>query len=211
VSDVPASFLRVALTGGMATGKSTCLRRFGARGVPIIDADELAREAVAPGSAGLKAVISRFGPEVLAADGTLDRAALAAIVFADPAARADLEALTHPHVFGRISGWFEEQSAMTARAGRWRFAVADVPLLYEVGRADDFDLVVVAACPVEMQLARIRERDGLSDADARRRLEAQWPIDRKRALADFVVDTSGTIEETEGQVDAIISTLGPGV
>jgi dephospho-CoA kinase len=205
---VPATFLRVALTGGMATGKSTCLRRFAARGVPTLDADLLAREAVAPGSAGLQAVIARFGPPVTAADGTLNRAALASIVFADPAARSDLEALIHPYVLARIGGWFEEQAAEAALPGRCRFAVADVPLLYEAGRADEFDVVVVAACPAEMQLTRIRERDGLSEDDARRRLEAQWPIDRKRALADFVVDTSGSIAWTERQVDEIVTALG---
>jgi dephospho-CoA kinase len=194
----------------MATGKTTCLRRFAARGVPTIDADQLAREAVAPGSAGLEAVIDRFGPQILARDGTLNRSALAAVVFADPAARADLEAMTHPYVLGRIAQWFEGVSTAPSPAGsgRRQLAVAEVPLLYEAGLAGDFDAVVVAACPEDVQVTRIQARDGLSEAEARRRLAAQWPIDRKRALADFVVDTSGTIAQTERQVDEIVAALG---
>jgi dephospho-CoA kinase len=193
------SFLRVALTGGIATGKSTCLDRFEAAGVPVIDADQLARDAVAPGTPGLAAVRARFGHEVITASGSLDRGHLARIVFADAASRADLEAIVHPFVFAGISEWFAQQARSPAEPG---FAVADVPLLYETGHQDDFDRVIVVACTPEQQVARLVARDALTEAEARQRLAAQWPIDTKRALADYVIDTSGTREETERQVDA---------
>jgi dephospho-CoA kinase len=195
---------RVALTGGIATGKSTCLGRFAALGVPVIDSDVLAREAVAPGTPGLAAVAARFGPAVLATDGSLDRGRLAEIVFADPRARIDLEAIVHPFVFDRIVEWFDRQP-------RTGFAIADVPLLYEAGHAGDFDVVIVAACSPDEQLARVIARDGLSEADARRRIASQWPIERKRALADYVVDTSGSVEETVRRVDEIVRALGSGL
>ena len=190
--------LRVALTGGIATGKSYCLARLAALGAPVIDADRLARDAVAPGAPGLAGVTARFGAEVLAADGTLDRARLAAVVFADPDARRDLERIIHPVVFRAISDW----AAGLAAAGR-ALAVADVPLLYETGHDRDFDRVVVAACAPDLQVQRLAERNGLSEPEARRRLAAQWPVERKRAAADYVIDTGGTFEETDRQVEDV--------
>ena len=199
---MPRRFLRVGLTGGIATGKSYCLRAFEALGAPVIDADLLARDAVGPGSAGLAAVTKRFGPHLVRQDGTLDRAALARTVFADPAARRDLEAIIHPFVFQGIAEWFARlEGDPDAEAAA--FGIADVPLLYESGSADKFDRVVLAACPADQQVARMIERDGLSEADARLRLAAQWPIDRKRALSDLVIDTSGTFAETDAQVLAL--------
>lgn len=188
--------LRVALTGGIATGKSHCLERFQALGAPVIDADVLAREAVAAGSAPLKAVAARFGPSVLQRDGTLDREAVARMVFADPAARRDLEAIVHPFVYARIKAWF-------GTLGTARVAIADIPLLYETGHASDFDRVVVAACPPEVQLQRLIQRSNLSASEAARRIASQLPIDAKVDLADHVVDTSGTIEETDRQVEDV--------
>ena len=193
--------VRVALTGGIATGKSTVLRLLAARGVPVIDADVLAREAVSPGSAGLRAVIDRFGPDILDPSGALDRRALGAIVFDDPAARADLEAIVHPAVYAAIARWF------TGRPPPTPVAVADIPLLFETGRQGDFDAVVVAACPPDQQIARVVARDGISEAAARARIAAQWPIDEKVARADFVIWTTGTKAETGQQVDAVLRAL----
>jgi len=190
--------LRVALTGGIATGKTYCLARLAALGAPVIDADHLAREAVAPGAPGLAAVAARFGPGVLAPDGTLDRARVAALVFADPAARRDLERIIHPIVYRGISEW----AAGLAAAGR-PLAVADVPLLYETGHDRDFDRVVVAACAPDLQVRRLAERNRLDEPEARRRLAAQWPIERKRAAADYVIDTGGTFDETDRQVENV--------
>ena len=194
--------LRVALTGGIATGKTYCLSGLAALGAPVIDADRLARDAVAPGTAGLAAVTARFGPEVLTATGALDRARVAAIVFADARARQDLERIVHPIVYRGISDW----AAGLAAAGR-PLGVADVPLLYETGHDRDFDRVVVAACAPDAQVRRLVERNGLSEADARRRIDAQWPIERKRAAADYVIDTGGTFDETDRRVEDVWQAL----
>jgi dephospho-CoA kinase len=200
--------LRVALTGGIATGKSHCLRAFAALGVPVLDADALAREAVRPGSAGLAAVGRRFGPDVLAADGTVDRSALARLVFSDEAARRDLEAIIHPFVYTAIDDWFRTIARISpAAAGGAAFGIADVPLLYESGGAARFDRVVLAACRVDQQIARLRARDGLSEEEARQRIAAQWPIDTKRGLTDLVIDTSGSPAETTSQVEAMYRQL----
>lgn len=186
--------LRAALTGGIATGKSFCLSRFAALGVPVIDADALSREAVAPGSAALGLISTRFGPAVIGADGTLDRPALAAIVFADRAARADLESILHPEVYRRISVWLANQPAGT------RLAIADIPLLFETGHEHDFDCVIVCACEPYEQLRRLIERDGLPEEAARARLAAQWPIGEKVARADYVIRTDESFASTEAQV-----------
>jgi dephospho-CoA kinase len=193
--------LRVALTGGIATGKSYCLARFAALGVPVIDADALARDAVAPGSAGLRAVAGRFGPGVLNADGTLDRAALARIVFSDPRARAALEAIVHPEVYRRIQEWFANLRVAA------RFAVADIPLVFETGHNHDFDKVIVAACDPDEQLRRMMARDQLSDGQARARLAAQWPIGDKVDRADRVIWTDRGFPETDRQVGDVYDWL----
>ena len=193
--------LRAALTGGIATGKSFCLQRFAALGAAVIDADVLAREAVAPGSAGLAAVAARFGPRVLRRDGSLDRGALGQIVFADRAARADLEAIVHPEVYRRIEQWFANLPPGT------RLAIADIPLLYETGHEHDFERVIVAACDPDEQIRRLMARDDLNEDQARARLAAQWPIDEKVRRADYVIRTDGSYAETEAQVAALYATL----
>jgi dephospho-CoA kinase len=193
--------LRVALTGGIATGKSYCLARFASFGVPVIDADQLARDAVAPGSRALEEVASRFGPSVLRPDGSLDRASLGRIVFNDRAARADLEAIVHPEVYRRIGEW------LAALPARTRVAIADIPLLFETGHTHDFDRVVVVACDSREQLRRIIARDGLSERDARARLDSQWPIEEKEARADYVINTDGTVADTDGQVRTVYEQL----
>jgi dephospho-CoA kinase len=193
--------LRVALTGGIGTGKSHCLARFADLGVPVIDADRLAREAVAPGSPGLAAVAAKFGERMLQPDGQLDRAALGRLVFADAAARAQLEAIVHPEVYRRVREWAANLPPGT------RVAIADVPLLYETGHEHDFDAVIVCACPPDLQIARVMARDGLSEADARARLEAQWPIEEKAARADYVIRTDATFAETDAQIRTVYEQL----
>jgi dephospho-CoA kinase len=193
--------LRIALTGGIATGKSYVLARCASKGVPVVDADQLAHDAVAPGTPGLAAVAARFGPSVTKPDGSLDRNALGALVFADSSARRDLEAILHPLVYEAIEGWFRGLKAMAP------FGIADIPLLFETNRAGDFDRVIVTACPPAMQIERLIGR-GLTASDAAARLAAQWPIDEKVKRADDVIDTSRDFDATDRQVDRLIEVLG---
>jgi dephospho-CoA kinase len=195
--------LRVALTGGIATGKSHVRVELERLGIPTIDADRLSHEAVAPGSEGLAAVVSRFGPAILDSTGQLNRARLAEIVFADPAARIALEQIVHPLVRRATNEWFASLEA----AGHHRLAVADIPLLYEVGRDKDFETVIVAACDPSTQLRRVMERDAISEDAARKRLAAQLPIDEKIRRADFVIRTDRTFEETNRQVREVYEAL----
>ena len=193
--------LRVALTGGIATGKSFCLARFAALGVPVVDADALAREVVATGSAALAAIRLRFGDGVMSPDGALDRAALGRIVFHDRAARAELEAIVHPAVYRRISEWFITLPPDTRRA------IADIPLLFETGHGPDFHRIIVCACEPAEQIRRLIVRDRLSEPDARARLAAQWPIAEKVARADYVIRTDGTMADTEAAVRTVFEKL----
>jgi dephospho-CoA kinase len=186
---------RVALTGGIATGKSHCLGVFKRLGAPVIDADQVARDVVAPGPEGLTAVVKQFGRSVLLPGGQLNRAALGMVIFADPAARQQLEDIIHPRVYAAIERWF---AALTAPLG-----IADIPLLFETSREDDFDVVVVAACRPDQQLARLMARTHLSKDDARIRIAAQLPLADKVARADYVIDTGGTIEQTETRTKAV--------
>jgi dephospho-CoA kinase len=169
--------------------------------VPIIDADRLSRDAVAPGTRGLAAVVARFGDDLLLADGTLDRAALGRIVFSDGTARADLEAIVHPDVYRRILEWAAKLPPGTP------LAMADIPLLFETGHQHEFDKVIVCACDPEEQLRRVMSRDGLTEADARARLAAQWPIGEKVARADYVIRTDGSYRETDEQVRDVFRRL----
>ena len=197
-----AGVRRVALTGGIATGKSHVRARFEALGVPTIDSDVLAREAVAPGTSGLAAVVDRFDRDVLHSDGTLDREKLAKIVFADPDARRALEAIVHPEIRRATDEWFASLDA-----DRHPYAIADIPLLYEVGRDRDFDVVIVVACGPDTQLRRLMERDNVSEEEARQRLSAQLPIDQKLRNADYVIWTDGAFEDTNRQVSAVFERL----
>ena len=192
---------RIGLTGGIATGKSHLRARFENLGIPTIDSDVLAREALAPRSAGLAAVAERFGRKVLKGDGSLDRDGLAKIVFADPEARKDLEAIVHPYVQRRTDEWFAGLDT-----SRYRYAIADIPLLFEVGRDKDFDEVIVVACTPETQLKRLLER-GMTEPEARQRLTAQLPLEDKIARADHVIRTDGSYDETERQVQELHTRL----
>jgi dephospho-CoA kinase len=193
--------VRVALTGGIATGKSYCLARFAYLGAATIDADQLARAAVAPGTPGLTRVIERFGSDVLLTDGSLDRATLGRIVFGDRAARGALEAIIHPEVYRRIGEWFADLPASA------RVAIADIPLLFETGHQHDFDRVIVCACAPAEQLRRLMGRDQLTREAALARLEAQWPIDAKVEKADYVIRTDGSYAETDQQVGRVFEML----
>ncbi len=199
--DAPAR--RIALTGGIATGKSQCMETFARLGAPVIDADQLARDAVAPGSAGLAAVVGRFGPSVLLPGGQLNRAALGAIIFADPTARQDIEEIIHPQVYAAIARWF---TALDAPMG-----IADIPLLFETGHEEDFDVIVVAKCRPEQQLARLMSRGRLSKTNAGARIAAQLPLADKVAGADYVIDTSGTLEQTAANTEAVWVKLQSGI
>jgi dephospho-CoA kinase len=192
---------RVALTGGIGTGKSYVVRKLREAGVPVVDADVLARDAVAPGSPGLAAVAARFGPEVLTPTGELDRRHLGEIVFGDEHARRDLEAIIHPVVRQRMSEFFHGLPADTP------VAVADIPLLYETGRERAFDAVIVVACQPETQLQRVMTRDRLSRDAVRRRLAAQMPIADKVRRADYVIRTDGTHAETDSQIHELLRLL----
>lgn len=191
---------RIALTGGIASGKSYVASRLRDHGVPVVDADVLAREAVAPKSEGLKAVVARFGNDVLTPEGFLDRARLGEIVFRDKKARADLEAIIHPFVRSKIDEFFDSLPR------EHPFAVADIPLLYETGRQRQFTKVIVVACAKDQQIKRVMGR-GLSREEAERRIAAQLPIEAKVALADYVIRTDGTHAETDTQVDALLAEL----
>jgi dephospho-CoA kinase len=184
--------VRVALTGGIATGKSTVARLLHGHGLAVVDADRLAREAVAVGTPGLAEVSARFGLSVVAADGALDRPALARIVFADETARRALERIVHPRVRAAIERFF-------ALVPAGRPGVAEIPLAFETGWAAAFDVVVVVACHPETQRRRLMARDGLTDAEATQRLAAQWSIDQKARLADAVVLTDGAMASTVTQ------------
>lgn len=193
---------RIGLTGGIATGKSYVANKIREAGVPMVDADVLAREVVAPGTPGLAAVRKRFGPDSVRRDGTMDRVRIAQIVFKDKRARLDLEAIIHPAVQKAIDEFFATLPKRTP------FAVADIPLLYETGREKQFNAVVVVACPRDLQLQRVMERNKLSREDAERRLNAQLPIDKKVEKATYVIRTDGTFEETDRQVADLIKQLG---
>ena len=194
--------LRVALTGGIGTGKSYVRARMALSGVPTIDADAMVHELLGPGTRVSGAVMEAFGPSLVTPDGAIDRQALGRVVFADPAARATLEAIVHPAVYERIGDWLASESAAGSP-----LAVADIPLLFETGREGRFDRVVVAACDPLLQLQRVMDRDALPESAARARIAAQWPIGRKIERADFVIWTDGTFAETDRQVQEVLARL----
>jgi dephospho-CoA kinase len=190
--------LKVALTGGIATGKSHVLERFRERGVSCLDADALARGVTAAGTEATRAVAARFGEDILDPAGAVDRARLAAIVFSDEAARRDLEAIVHPAVYRGITAGLRAFELL----GGSPLAIVDIPLLYETGHAPDFDRVMATVCLPANQMARLIRR-GLSDAEARQRLAAQMPAIDKAARADFVIHTDGSFDETDAQVEQV--------
>jgi dephospho-CoA kinase len=195
--------VRVGLTGGVAAGKSTVSGILRQLGAVVIDADALAREVIEPGTPGLAAVVGEFGPEILTDDGHLDRGRLGALVFADPERRAALEAIVHPLVRARA---VELEQAAPPGA----IVVHDIPLLVETGQAGDFDAVVVVDVPEELQVARaVRER-GWSEDEARARVVAQGSRSDRLAVATYVVDNTGTLEDLRHRVTEVFEELvGP--
>ena len=196
----------VGLTGGIATGKSTFAEALRARGTPVVDADALARAAVAPGSPALAEIARVFGPAALGPDGSLDRKRMAALVFGDPDARRRLEAITHPAVRSAMAA----ETARLAAAGH-DLAFYDTPLLFEVGLDRTLDCTVVVWAPAAVQRARLAARDGLGPVDADARLAAQLPIDEKAARADFVVENVGSLAELGPKADRLLADLRRGL
>jgi dephospho-CoA kinase len=192
--------VRVGLTGGIASGKSAVSAILAELGAVVIDADLLAREVVARGTPGLAAVVEEFGPEVLTPDGDMDRAAVGALVFADPDARRRLEAIVHPLVHQRSA---ELEAAAPADA----VVVHDIPLLAEVGRAGSFDAVVVVDAPAELQVQRMVGDRGWTREEAESRIAAQATREQRLAIATHVVDNTGSLEGLRRQVEAIYDEL----
>lgn len=185
--------VRVGLTGGIGSGKSTVSALLRDHGAVVVDYDQIAREVVEPGTPGLAAIVQRFGPDVLAADGSLDRPALGAVVFADEAKRRDLEAITHPAVRARAA-------ELEALAGPDDVVVHDIPLLAESGGRGPYDVVVVVDVPVQVQVDRLARDRGMSVEEAEARIGAQASRDDRAAVADVVVDNSGSLEELTAAV-----------
>lgn len=189
--------LLVGLTGGIGSGKSTVARMLEERGAVVFDADLLAREAVEPGTPGHTAVIERFGADVLAPGGELDREALASIVFADPSARRDLEQIVHPEVrrlFAEGSEAYHDTD---------RIVVFSAPLLVESGMHTAFEILVVVSATVATQVERLMRQRGMSEPAIRARIDAQAPLEDKAAVADFLVDNEGTLAELQSQVERL--------
>jgi dephospho-CoA kinase len=184
--------LKVGLTGNIAAGKSTVADVWRSMGATVVDADELSRRAVEPGTPALDAIAREWGTWVLDEGGALDRAALRQIVFADPEARARLEGIVHPAVAALRDQAYREASARGAK-----LVVADIPLLFEVGMADEFDVVVLVDAPEAVRLARIVADRGLAEDEARRMIAAQMPSELKRARADIVIPNAGTLGDLQ--------------
>lgn len=183
----------VGLTGGIGAGKSTVAEMLVERGAVVVDADRIAREVVEPGRPAFDAIVSRFGGSVVAPDGTLDRAAVAALVFGDDEARRDLEAITHPAIQAEMA------TRMLAEAGSDRVVVLDIPLLKQ--KREPMAGVVVVDVPEDVAVARLVGQRGFDEADARARIAAQISRDARRALADVVIDNSGDRAHLEAEVD----------
>lgn len=186
---------RIALTGGIASGKSAVATLFEARGVPVVDSDVIAREVVAPGTPALEAIRARFGDAVLLPDGSLDRRALREQVFADPAARRDLEAITHPAIRERMQAW--------SRTAAGPYQIHMIPLLAEGGGRRDFNRVLVVDCPEELQIQRVMQRDGVDANSARNVLAAQASRAERLAIADDVIVNDGDRDKLSQDVDAL--------
>jgi dephospho-CoA kinase len=187
----------IGLTGGIASGKSTVAGMLAAKGAWVVDADQLARRVVGPGSPALSEIARSFGPEVIAADGALDRSRLAELVFADESARLRLNEIVHPGVLE-----LSQEEIREAQSAGARIVVYDVPLLFETQRQAEFDGTLVVWVEAQTQLLRLRLRSDLTEAEAEARIAAQMPLDRKRELTDWVIDNSGALEETQELVDA---------
>ena len=191
--------LKVALTGGIATGKSYVLERLKDRGIPVIDADDVVHEAFGPGKPITNAIATRFGDRFLNQDGSVNRSLLGIEVFKDPETRRQVEAIVHPLVYDAIHQWFATLADP--------FGVASIPLLYETHREEDFDFVAVTVAPSDVQLRRVLDRAAMTAEGARQRIAAQMPAQEKASRGDFVINTSGAKADTDRQVDDLIALL----
>ena len=194
------SVLSVALTGGIGAGKTTVARLLAQRGAILIDSDVLSREVVEPGTPGLEAIVERFGPAVLAADGSLDRQALGTIIFADAQARADLNGIVHPEVRRR-------RAELIASAPDGSIVISVIPLLVEGGLQDGFDGVIVVDVPIDTQVDRLKARSDLDDPQARARVNAQASRDERLEVADWVIENSGSYDQLRQQVEVVWDAL----
>ena len=194
------SVLSVALTGGIGAGKTTVARLLAQRGAILIDSDVLSREVVEPGTPGLEAIVERFGPALLAADGSLDRQALGTIIFADAQARADLNGIVHPEVRRR-------RAELIASAPDGSIVISVIPLLVEGGLQDGFDGVIVVDVPIDTQVDRLKARSDLDDQQARARVNAQASRDERLEVADWVIENSGSYDQLRQQVEVVWDAL----
>lgn len=194
--------LKVGLTGGIATGKTEVAAMVRDRDCPVLEMDPLGHEMLEPGQDAYNEVVREFGPEILIAGEKVDRVKLGAIVFSDPAKRARLNEILHPRILDVVSKWF---AALDSPGGP-EIAVVVAALIVESGYRDRLDKLIVCWCKPEQQIARLVER-GLTEEQARQRIAAQMPVDEKRKYADEVIDCSGTLEQTERQVDAALKRL----
>ncbi len=192
----------VGLTGGIATGKSTVAAMLAARGVTVVDADQIARRLQEPGQPCFRQIVQAFGPETVGADGRLDRARLATLVFGDSAARRRLEEIMHPAIGQAVSVALERAAADGASIG-----VVEAALILEAGHRERYDCLVVVAASPAVQLERLMRQRGLGEAEARRRMAAQWPTEDKTAAADFVIDNDGDLAATAAQTEAVMAAL----
>lgn len=195
----------LGVTGGIASGKSTVTEILASLGAAVVSADQLARQAVRPGTETLERLVRRFGPSILLPDGTLDRKALGSLVFADGTARKDLNAIVHPAIAALAEARLQELSGQGLP-----LIVYEAPLLFEAGAAERVDAVLVVRLDEDQQLRRLRERDGLDERAARARIASQMPQEEKVARADFLVDNSGSLQQTEEQVRRLFNRLVPG-
>ncbi len=195
--------LKVGLTGGIATGKSYVTRLLRQLGCEVVDADLIAHQVIEPGQPAYQEIVSEFGSEIVGEDGAIDRARLAAIVFADPARRQRLEAIVHPRVKEAQERWLVEVAARNPEA----IAIVDAALLIEAGAYRHFDKVVVVYCEPQLQLERLMKRNQLTREEALSRISSQMPAAEKRKYADYVINTSGSFAETRQQVLALYQEL----
>jgi dephospho-CoA kinase len=195
--------LRAGLTGSIAVGKSFVSSVFAESGCYVLDADQTAREVVAPGSPGLRAITDAFGSEVLQPDGALDRAKLGAIIFGDETLRARLNGILHPLIISAQDDWLRQREREDARG----IGIVDAALMIESGSYRRFDKLIVVHCRAELQLERLVKRDGLSIAEARRRIAAQMPQEEKKKFADYLIDTSNGFAEARAQARAVYEKL----
>lgn len=192
----------LGLTGGIGTGKSAVARCFREEGIPVVDADGISRDILEPGRDAYRRVVRRFGTKILRTDGSIDRSRLGELVFADPAARSDLETITHPAILEGIV-----RALRTLEREGHRIAIVEAALIHEKARGDLFEAVIGVRCDPSRQVERIMERDGISREQAQSRIRAQMDPEQKARASDYRIDNSGDFESTRRQVVALIRTL----